>query len=118
MNMSVPSATVDSPAQEGPAMTTRTNPRPGVPVPAGIDSVGEWDFDGYRDLYGVDRTVTDHAVRVYAFGGQSSDGTIYDLAVQLADGDDSGPHLNSDQACELASALLEAAAEVDGWVQP
>jgi hypothetical protein len=36
---------------------------------------GPWDLDGYRDLFGFDRTVTDHAVRVYAFGSQASDGS-------------------------------------------
>jgi hypothetical protein len=47
---------------------------------------GEWDLDGYRDLYGVDHSVTVQAVRVYAFGSQLSDGTIYDLAGRLAHG--------------------------------
>jgi hypothetical protein len=96
-------------------MTTRTEPRPGVPLPEGIEMAGELDLDGYRDLYGVDHSVTVQAVRVYAFGSQLSDGTIYDLAGRLAHGEDSGPNLNSDQARELAAALLEAAAEVDGW---
>jgi hypothetical protein len=86
-----------------------------VPLPAGIEIVGEWD-DGYRDLCGFDRTVTDHAVRVYAFGSQSPDGTIHDVAVHLADGENSGPHLNSDQARELAAVLLGLAAQMDEWV--
>jgi hypothetical protein len=35
--------------------------------------------------------------------------------VCIADGDAAGPILNSDQARELAAAILEAAAELDGW---
>jgi hypothetical protein len=96
-------------------MTTTTTPRPDVPLPDEIEMVGEWDSDGYRNVFGFDRSVTDHAVRVYSFGSQASDGIIYDLAVHLADGDDPGPHLNSDQARELAAALLVAAAEIDRW---
>ena len=95
--------------------TTTTTPVPDVPLPAGADDVGDFDCDGYRDIYGVDRTVTDHAARVYAFGSQAADGRLYDLAVYIADGDAAGPILNSDQARELAAALLEAANELDGW---
>jgi hypothetical protein len=90
---------------------------PDVPLPAEIEMASEWDLEGYRDICGVDRTVTDHTFRVYAFGSQSLDGTIDNLAVHLADGDDSCPPLNSDQARELAAALLEAAAELDGWTR-
>jgi hypothetical protein len=89
---------------------------PSVPeLPAEIEMASPWDLEGYRDLYGVDRAVTDHTVRVYAFGCQGLDGTIDNLAVHLADGEESGPSLNSDQARELAAALLEAAAQLDGW---
>lgn len=88
---------------------------PDVPLPPGIEMVSPWDLDGYRDLFGFDRTVTGHAVRVYAFGSQSSDGTIYDCSVQMADGEDSGPLLSSDQARKLAARLIEAADDVDRW---
>jgi hypothetical protein len=72
-----------------------------------------------RVILGPERRVTD------------TDITISTSAIQLADGwiateddDNETPHariygyddLNSDQARELASALLEAAAELDGWV--
>jgi hypothetical protein len=96
-------------------MSTTTTPHPDVPVPDGSEPVRAWDLEGYRDLYGFDRTVTDHEVRVYAFGSQATDGTIYDRSVHIADGENAGPILNSDQARELAAALLAAAAEVDGW---
>ena len=96
--------------------TTRpADPFPNVTPPADIENVGGWDLDGYRDIFGFDRTVTDHRVRVYAFGSQASDGRIYDPTVQLAEGEDDGPGLNSDQARELAAALLQIADEIDGW---
>ncbi len=86
-----------------------------IPLPAGVEQAGPWDREGYRDLYGSDRTVTDHRVRVYTLGSQACDGTISDPAAYLADGENDGPELNSDQARELAAALLEAAAELDKW---
>jgi hypothetical protein len=58
--------------------------------------------------------VSDHAVRVYSLGSQGIDGRISGLVV-VADGEDRGFDLNSDQARELAAALLEAADEVDRW---
>jgi hypothetical protein len=86
-----------------------------VPLPAGVETAGDWDLDGYRDLYGFDRTITDHQIRVYALGSQNTSGTIFSGMVILADGEDRGPEVDSDQARELAAALLEAAAEVDRW---
>ena len=111
--LSVPSVTVDFPRQEGSDMTTTTTNRcPDVQMPAGIEKAGPWDIDGYRDLYGFDHTVTDHEVRVYSLGSQGIDGRISGLVV-VADGEDRGSALNSDQARELAAALIQAAAEID-----
>ncbi len=88
-----------------------------LPVPPGAELVGDWDIEGYRDVFGADRTVTDHAIRVYTTASQNIDGVLYDVAVQIADGERPGPGpLNSDQARELAAALLAAAAQIDGWV--
>ncbi|CQD11986.1 hypothetical protein BN1232_02264 [Mycobacterium lentiflavum] len=95
-------------------MTTTTNPYPDLPVPNGIEMQSDWDSDGYRDLFGFDRTVTDHKARVYALGSQSTDGTISGLIV-VAYGEDDGFDLNTDQARELAAALLAAVAEVESW---
>ncbi|MBB5162492.1 hypothetical protein [Mycobacterium sp. AZCC_0083] len=95
-----------------------------ITPPAGADTVDIWEGEpASRVIFGVDRTVTDHAVRVYASVVQLADGTIDDGAVDtdgphvwVADGERSGlGALNSDQARELAAVLLEAAAEVDGW---
>ncbi|WP_261899771.1 hypothetical protein, partial [Mycobacterium marinum] len=86
--------------------------------PAGAEYVGPWDCDGYRDVSGPDRTVTDHKVRVGALCLQAADGGVSDLWVRCCYERDVEPEelvLNSDQARELAAALLRAAAEVDGW---
>jgi hypothetical protein len=110
-------ATVDFPAPEGPAMPTTTTPFPDIPLPAGADFGGTWDPDGHRDVFGIDRTVTDHKVRLYSFVSQSTDGAIELACVVVADGEREGFDLNSDQARELAAVLLEAAAELDGWTR-
>lgn len=111
-------------------MTTTTDqidPYPDVVPLPGADHVGKWDLDDpehpepYRLLFGFDRTVTDHTVRVYASAVQLADGTteegsIDGPSVYVASGQASALEpLNSDQARELASALLEAAAEIDRW---
>ena len=95
-----------------------TNPLPDIPLPEGAVGGDNWEGHGpERVIMGQDRSVTD------------TDVIIWTSAIQLADGriatEDNEPprahvegnvDLNSDQARELASALLEAAAELDGWV--
>jgi hypothetical protein len=97
--------------------STTTNPFPDVPLPAGADFGGTWDPDGYRDVFGIDRTVTDHKVRLYSLCSQAADGATELACVVVADGEREGFVLNSDQARELAAVLLEAAAELDGWAR-
>lgn len=125
MNVSVPSATVDLPRQEGSDMTTASNLRPDVPLPAGFVAPDEWEpgrvldseeTRGWRLIYSRHRKVTDHGGYVSIRALQYSDGSIDDVEI-LATGADSDDTLNSDQARELASALLEAAAEVDRLVK-
>ncbi|MEC4765678.1 hypothetical protein VT930_21680 [Mycobacterium sherrisii] len=67
-------------------MMTATSQRPDVPLPAGIELAGEFDSDGYRDIFGVDRTIEDHQARVYALGSQNSEGAIVVGLVIVADG--------------------------------
>ncbi len=99
-----------------------------VAPPPGADLVCEWEdnIDGqpsWRSIFGADRLITDTKIRVYPTVVQLADGSIEDSGL-------SAPHisisnnecdtlngLNSDQARELAAALLECAAELDGWVQ-
>lgn len=103
-------------------MTTAIAP---TPPPPSADVVGGWEGNPLRRLvFGVDRTVTDSEVRVYTLVSQNADGSIEQSAVDadpsvcVADGERLGlGRLNSDQARELASALLEAAAELDEWVK-
>ncbi|MFN3007402.1 hypothetical protein ACK12G_29395 [Mycolicibacterium wolinskyi] len=99
---------------------------PSITPPPGADFVCEWEThkEGvYRAVFGPDRTVTDHPARVYPGAVQLADGTIEDIdvsspCVYVSNGEsESLPGLNSDQARELAAALLECAAQLDGWVQ-
>ena len=103
--------------------TTTTNPYPDVPLPAGARPVGGWDpgrfmaEDEARDwrlIHGADRTITDSATYVHLRATQYCDGNLEDLGIGVHADDDA---LNSDQARELAAVLLEAAAELDGWVR-
>jgi hypothetical protein len=103
--------------------TAPTDPHPDVEPLQGSEFVGTWELDPlpYRVVFGFDRTVTDHNVRVYASAVQLADGTVDSSLIEgpsvyVASGENDGLEpLNSDQARELASALLEAAAEIDGW---
>jgi hypothetical protein len=104
-------------------MTTPTRPnRPDITPPPGAEFVDDWQSDpSHRVIFGADRTVTDHTVRVYASAVQLADGSIDDDLIEgpcvyVQDGEHSGlERPNSDQARELAAALLETAAEIDGW---
>ncbi len=99
-----------------------------ITPPPNADAVYDWetnieDHQPYRTICGADRRVTDHEVTVYTAVTQLADGSIEDndLAapgVYVCQGDrDCIPRLNSDQARELAAALLECSAELDRWVQ-
>lgn len=99
--------------------TTTTTPRPDVPLPAGVTFVDNWDTDGtampYRFVNFAAGTVTDHKVKVSTYAFQLADGSLAsagDQAPGILLSDSSDP-LNSDQARELAAALLAAAAELD-----
>jgi hypothetical protein len=101
---------------------TRTTPLPDVPLPVGVASVGDWDACGagmpYRFITFAERTVTDHPARVSPHAFQCADGSLAaggEEAPGIAVLDASIQPLNSGQARELAAALLEAAAELDGW---
>ena len=96
-----------------------------VALPSGVVRVNAWEPDGdeahYRFIVGPTRTLTDHPIRVSVHAFQWSDGTLDDgdilsaPGIAIHDADASVP-LKSDQARELAAALLEAAAEFDRWV--
>jgi hypothetical protein len=120
--LSVPGGTVDFPRQEGAAMpTTTTDPRPDVPMPAGFDAGDKWEpgrilsEDETRAwrLISSKREITDHDAHISLRGVQYSDGGLDDDVELTVDGASWDNPLNSDQARELAAALLEAAAELD-----
>ncbi len=98
-----------------------TLPLPGIQLP-GVREFDDWQPHypvPYRAVVGTDRRVTDHPVRVSPSAVQWADGSIDDgrigsPSVYVFELGDLNP-LNSDQARELASALLEAAAEIDEW---
>jgi hypothetical protein len=97
--------------------TSITNPD--VPLLAGAVRADDWEDitdRPWRTVYGRQMGITDHGAHVTAEAAQwCYDGSLDDLAIRI-DIDVYEP-LNSDQARELASALLEAAAEIDRWAR-
>jgi hypothetical protein len=101
---------------------TTTHP-PALPAGATAQPPDEW-LDGhaqpYRIIYGADRRVTDHNLAVSPSAIQWVDGTIDNQdeppAVYVWGLTEMDP-LNSDQARELAAALLETAEQIDSWGQ-
>ncbi|GFG78572.1 hypothetical protein MPRG_18480 [Mycobacterium paragordonae] len=99
------------------------NPFPDVALPPAAVGGEVWDrhAPAHRVVWGVDRTTTDHPATVHTSAIQLADGSIDVVGnieapqVFLHLGDRGG--FNSDQARELAAALLEAAAELDGWTR-
>jgi hypothetical protein len=67
----------------------------------------------WRCIDGHPLTINDHIRSVSIRAIQYDDGSLDGPGIEVLTGDD---HLNSDQARELASALLEAAAESDRLV--
>jgi hypothetical protein len=93
----------------------------GVPLPAGADFGDVWGLHirqgAYRVVTGPNRGVTDSDdAALWISGIQFWDGSIDgDGVIETPAVHVEGGRLNSDQARELAAALLEAAAVRDGW---
>jgi hypothetical protein len=98
-----------------------TRNTPDVPLPAGAKDDGIWENDDpqpYRVVYGVPRGVDGQDLVLQTSALQYADGSInttddpprVSLDIHYDDG------LTSDQARDLAAALIEAADEVGGWV--
>ena len=103
-------------------MTSTTTESPGLP--AGARAIGDWEADDpqpYRAIEAAHRKITDHRLTVAPSAVQWADGSVDDGRIEgphvYVYGLDEGCPLNSDQARELAAALLESAAEIDGWAQ-
>jgi hypothetical protein len=90
---------------------------PEVPMPAGAAHVAAWQNDRpipSRPFFGIPRSVRGRTIVVGTAGHQWADGSIDSNATIEIIGCLHG--LDSDQARDLASALLQAAEERDGWV--
>lgn len=100
-------------------MTATADLSPDVAPPAGADYVGPWERDEplhSRVIFGPGHRVIDTDITVRAGACQWADGTLETGIGQPVVTLLSTYDLNSDQARELAAALLEVAAQVDGWV--
>jgi hypothetical protein len=97
--------------------STITRPAPEVAVPAGAAHVAAWEHDQpipSRAFFGVPRGISGRTIVVGTSGHQWADGSIESVPSIEIIGDLHG--LNGDQARDLASALLQAAEEIDRWV--
>ncbi|GJN99095.1 hypothetical protein NJB1907f44_48880 [Mycobacterium marinum] len=99
--------------------TTPTSPSPDIELPAGAAFGDKWEGSPpERLILGPTRGITDSDVVVWASAVQRADASIENgidtPAIQI---DGSTDALNSDQARELAAALLQAADEIDGWTR-
>ena len=111
----------DPPLPTPPTSATPTTHRySDVPLPTGVAAAGSWQPNDplpYRVVLGEDRGITDHNVVVHTVATQFADGRIEDGRIKAATVY-SGRGLSSTQARELAAALLEAADQLDGWIEP
>ena len=105
--------------------TTTTHRYPNVPLPTGVAAVDDWQPNNplpYRVVLGAGRGVTDHNVVVQTAAIQFADGRIdhggiVAPSVTISHTCYNGRGLSSTQARELAARLLEAADELDGWIE-
>ena len=105
--------------------TTTTHRYPNVPLPTGVAAVDDWQPNDplpYRVVLGAGRGVTDHNVVVQTAAIQFADGRIDDGAivapsVTISHACYNGRGLSITQARELGARLLEAADELDGWIE-
>ena len=96
-----------------------------VPLPTGVAAVDDWQPNNplpYRVVLGAGRGVTDHNVVVQTAAIQFADGRIdhggiVAPSVTISHTCYNGRGLSSTQARELAARLLEAADELDGWIE-
>jgi hypothetical protein len=123
INRNRPVRVRDPPEQKQMTQTTTTNPYPDVvTAPGAATSTAGADDDPqpYRIILGADRSIVDHPLEVRTSSVRWADATVDDGRIEpppvwVYDVGESKP-LNSDQARELASALLQAAHEIDRWM--
>jgi hypothetical protein len=105
----------DSPCQSSEWVPQKPPTFDDIPLPGGVVEFDDFDArnygSDYRIIRGAERGITDNSnVAVSTNACQYTDGHLDEFLVSLMCED-----LNSDQARELAAALLEAAAELDRW---
>ena len=103
-----------------PVQTTTTHCHPDVPLPTDVVAASDWQANDplpYRIILGEDRGITNHKMAVHTVAIQFADGRIADGRIKAAIVY-SGQGLSSTQARELAAALLEAADQLDRWIEP
>ena len=96
-----------------------------VALPTGAAAFFEWrphEPLPYRVVLGANRGVADHNVVVHTSAIQFADGRIDDGGVvaprvTISHACYNGRGLSSTQARKLAARLLEAADELDGWIE-
>jgi hypothetical protein len=94
------------------------HPTSDIPLPAGAVFGDTWEGDGpQRVVMGQTRGITDSDFTVWTSAIQCADGRIDSEPPEVHIAGDTDSGLNSDQARELAAALLEAAAEMDAWLR-
>jgi hypothetical protein len=97
-----------------------------VALPTGAATFFDWQPKNplpYRVVLGANRGITDHKVAVQTSAIQFADGQIDDggivapSKITISHASYNGRGLSSAQARELAARLLEAADELDGWIE-
>lgn len=85
-----------------------------VEPPGGLAFIDVWEGDEpTRFFLGGDRGISGHPAVVQTAGIQRADGHVKGTEITVVDADQCG--MTAEQARQLAAALVEAAAEVDGW---
>jgi hypothetical protein len=105
--------------------TKTTHSYRSVALPTGVAAFFDWrphEPLPYRVVLGANRGVADHNVVVHTSAIQFADGRIDDggivaPSVTISHACYTGRGLSSTQARELAARLLEAADELDGWIE-
>jgi hypothetical protein len=100
--------------------TTAAHCHPNVPLLSDVVAASEWQPNDplpYRIILGEDRGITNHKMAVHTVAIQFADGRIAAGRIRAAIVY-SGQGLSSTQARELAAALLEAADQLDRWIEP
>lgn len=103
-----------------PNNTATTNSYPHIQVPPGADFADDWQPQGYRIVYGCRREVGG-GIEVSASVAQLADGTInrssekYDPPLVHVDAIGGDFELTTEQAREMAGAIVDTVNELDGW---